>query len=285
MRRTVPAVLLAVVILLAGVLLAAPASARPSPGGGSGVPLPNSMAAVGDSITRAFDATAAGCLLSDCPQHSWSTGAAGSSSVNSHYLRILAANRRIRGQVWNQARTGAKMADLDGQLGTAAGQGVQYATVLMGANDVCTSSAATMTPTATFASQFQTALADFFAADPSARVFVSSIPNIYQLWSLEHTNPTAELEWQTFGICQSMLSSANTEADRQAVVAQEQADNNVLAAVCQQFAGCRWDNLATYDYTFRTSDVSTVDYFHPSVSGQNTLAGITWSASYWPTTR
>jgi hypothetical protein len=284
MPRTVPAVLLGIVTLLAGVLLAAPASAQPHPGG-SGVPLPNSMAAVGDSITRAFDATAGGCLLSDCPQYSWSTGTAGSSSVNSHYLRILAANKRIRGQVWNQAKTGAKMADLDGQLSTAAGQGVQYATVLMGANDVCTSSAATMTPTATFTSQFQTALADFFAADPSARVFVSSIPNIYQLWSLEHTNPTAELEWQTFGICQSMLSSANSEGDRQAVLAQEQTDNNALATVCQQFAGCRWDNLTTYDYTFRTSDVSAVDYFHPSVSGQNTLAGITWSASYWPTTR
>jgi len=284
-RRTVFATLMSV-LLLAAAVLAAPASARARPGGGgSGVPLPSSMASVGDSITRAFDATSSGCFLSDCPQYSWSTGTAGSSSVNSHYLRVLAANRKIRGQVWNDAKTGAKMADLDGQLKSAAGQGVQYATVLMGANDVCTSSAATMTPTATFESQFQTALTDFFAADPDARVFVSSIPNVYQLWSLEHTNATARFEWQTFGICQSMLSSSNTEADRQAVVAQEQADNNALATVCGQFANCRWDNLATYDYAFKTSDVSTVDYFHPSVRGQNTLAGITWSASYWPTTK
>ena len=285
MRRTVRITLLSVVLLV-GALLTAPASAGARPGGGgSGVPLPNSMAAVGDSITRAFDATSSGCLLSDCPQYSWSTGTAGSSSVNSHYLRILAANKKIRGAVWNDAKTGAKMADLDGQLQAAAGQGAQYATVLMGANDVCTSSAATMTPTATFQSQFQTALTDFFAADPGARVFVSSIPNVYQLWSLEHTSPTAQFEWQTFGICQSMLSSSITEADRQAVVTQEQADNNTLAAVCQQFANCRWDNQSTYDYAFKTSDISRVDYFHPSVSGQNTLAGITWSASYWPNTK
>jgi hypothetical protein len=285
MRRTVRITLLSVVLLV-GALLAAPASAGARPGGGgSGVPLPNSMAAVGDSITRAFDATSSGCLLSDCAQYSWSTGTAGSSSVNSHYLRILAANKKIRGAVWNDAKTGAKMADLDGQLQTAAGQVAQYATVLMGANDVCTSSAATMTPTATFESQFQTALTDFFAADPGARVFVSSIPNVYQLWSLEHTNPTAQFEWQTFGICQSMLSSSNTEADRQAVVTQEQADNNTLATVCQKFANCRWDNQSTYDYAFKTSDISRVDYFHPSVSGQDTLAGITWSASYWPNTK
>ena len=154
----------------------------------------------------------------------------------------------------------------------------------MGANDVCTSSISPMTPTATFQKQFQAALTDFFAADPNAHVSVNSIPNIYQLWSLEHSNPRAEAEWQWFGICRSMLSSSNTAADRQTVLAREQADNNALATVCNQFANCKWDNLATYNYAFTTSDISTIDYFHPSVSGQNTLAGITWGASYWPTT-
>lgn len=281
MRRPV---LLVLATAVAGLLSVASAASAASGRVATSVSLPNSMASAGDSITRAYDATPSGCFLSDCPQYSWSTGTAGKTYVNSHYLRILAANKRIRGNVYNDARTGAKMAALDGQLSTAASQRVQYATVLMGANDVCTSSISTMTPTATFEADFQTALSDFFGADPTAHVFVSSIPNIYQLWSLEHTNPTAEFEWQSFGICQSMLSSSNTEADRQTVVAQEQADNSALATVCGSFANCRWDKLATYDYAFKTSDISTVDYFHPSVSGQNTLAGITWGASYWPTT-
>ncbi len=276
MRRVT---LLFLATVLAGLVTISSAAAATS------IPLPNSMASTGDSITRAYDSTSSGCFLSDCPQYSWSTGTAGTTSVNSHYLRILAANNAIRGNVYNDAKTGAKMDALDGQLTSAASQGVQYATVLMGANDVCTSSISTMTPTATFQSEFQTALTDFFAADPNAHVFVSSIPNIYQLWSLEHTNPTAETEWQSFGICQSMLSSSNTETDRQTVLAQEQADNNALASVCSQFANCKWDNLATYNYAFKTSDISTIDYFHPSVSGQNTLAGITWGASYWPSTK
>ncbi len=277
MRRLVPAAVAAAAVL-AAVFVTASASAAT-------VPLPNSIASTGDSITRAYDSTWNGCFLTDCPQYSWSTGTAGQAYVNSQYLRILAANKRVRGHVYNDAQTGARMSALDGQLKTAASQAVQYATVLMGANDVCTSSISTMTPTATFQNEFQTALADFFAADPSAHVFVSSIPNIYQLWSVEHTNPTAEFEWQSFRICQSMLSSSNTEADRQAVLSQEEADNNALATVCGQFANCRWDNLATFDYAFRTSDISTIDYFHPSISGQNTLAGITWGASYWPTTK
>jgi lysophospholipase L1-like esterase len=273
MRR----VLLALVTALAlgGALLAPAAQAAPKPGGGS--TYPSSMAATGDSITRAFDATSSGCFLSDCPQYSWSTG----TSVNSQYARLLKANRKISGHVYNDAKTGAVMSALSGQLASAAAQQVDYVTVLMGANDLCTSSAATMTPTDTFRSQFQTAVSQFVAARPNAKVFVSSIPNIYQLWSLLHTNFAASATWSTFGICQSMLSGSNTEATRQLVVAQEQADNQVLAQVCAQFSQCRFDNLATYNTSFVTSDVSTVDYFHPSVSGQGKLANVTWAASFW----
>jgi hypothetical protein len=264
--------LLAALLAVAGVLVA-PATAQAAPA------LPSSMASTGDSITRAYDATLFGCFLADCPQYSWSTGT--SSAVSSEYRRILAANPAISGHGWNDAVTGAKMAALDGQLRSAAAQGVQYATVLMGANDLCASSAVAMTPTATFRAQFQQALADFTAADPGALVFVSSIPNIHQLWSLLHGNRTAQSTWTSFGICPSMLASTNTEAQRQQVVTQEQADNAALAEVCGQFANCRWDGLATYGYSFTTSDVSTVDYFHPSVTGQNHLAGVAWTAGYW----
>jgi hypothetical protein len=152
----------------------------------------------------------------------------------------------------------------------------------MGANDLCTSTIAGMTPTATFQAQFQAALTGYLANNPQRSVFVSSIPNLYQLWSLLHTNGSAANTWRTFGICQSMLAASNTEAQRQQVVAQEQADNQALATVCAQYANCKWDTLATYNTAFTTSDVSTVDYYHPSVSGQKKLAGITWGAGFWP---
>lgn len=258
----------------------APPAASTAPAATTSVALPNSMASTGDSITRSFNATSSGCFLSDCPQYSWSTG---TSTVSSHYQRILAANPQISGNVFNNAKTGAKMAALDAQLKTAASQGAQYVTVMMGANDVCTSSRATMTPTATLRSQFQTALSNFFAARPNSQVFLSSIPNIYQLWAVLHTNSSARNAWSWFGICQSMLASSNTEADRQAVLAHEKNDNAALASVCAQFVNCKWDNLATFNYQFTASDVSTIDYFHPSVSGQTRLAATTWSAGFWPT--
>lgn len=272
MRRW--SLLVAALLAAAGVLVA-PAAAQAA----ATVPLPSSMASTGDSITRAFDATWFGCFVADCPQYSWSTGT--STSVNSEYRRILALNPAISGHGFNDAKTGATMVDLDGQLRTAAGQGVQYATVLMGANDVCTSSASTMTATTTFQSEFQTAMSDFFATDATAHVFVSSIPNIYQLWSVLHGNAAATATWRAGNICQSMLAASNTESDRQAVVAREVADNDILRTVCEQFANCLWDGDATYDTAFTSSDVSTIDYFHPSVSGQNKLAGVAWGAGYW----
>lgn len=173
------------------------------------------------------------------------------------------------------------MAALDGQVLRAAGRHVAYLTVLMGANDVCTSSIATMTPTATFTDEFARAMQDFTARDPGATVFVSSIPSIYQLWSTLHGSRVARLWWQLLGICPSMLASSNTEAQRQQVLTQEKADNSALAAVCARYRRCLWDGLATFDVVFPADDVSTVDYFHPDEAGQALLATTTWQAGPW----
>lgn len=264
--------------LVIAVLLVAGLVASAMPAAASSIPFPNSMASAGDSITRAFDIGWC-CFLKDSPQYSWSTG--NNQAVNSQYRRLLALHAGIANHAYNDAQTGANMGALAGQVQQAAAARVDYLTVLMGANDVCTSTIAGMTPTATFQTEFQQALKDFFAADPGAHAFVSSLPDIYQLWSTLHANPSAERAWSEFKICQSMLSTGNTEAQRQQVVAQEQADNNVLIAVCAQFTNCRSDNDATYHFKFPASDVSTVDYFHPNVAGQNALASFTWAAGYW----
>jgi lysophospholipase L1-like esterase len=264
--------------LLATLVVGVPGAAQ----AGNAVPagLPASMAAAGDSISRAYDATLWGCFLADCPANSWATGS--SSTVKSHFYRARAAQPGVSVTATNVAKTGAKMADLSRQLGLV-GANVQYVTVLLGANDVCTSSLATMTPTATFRSQFDGALSAFFAGHPTSFVFVSSIPNVRQLYELFKNNSSARSTWRSFGICQSMLSSSITDDVRAQVQAREVEYNNALAAVCAAYDRCRWDNNATYTTAFTTADVSTIDYFHPSIAGQAKLARITWAASYWPT--
>src|SRR5215208_208087 len=98
---------------LAVALLAVPAAlADPAKVG-----YPASIASTGDSITRAFET----CPLpfTDCLANSWSTGT--STTVNSDYRRILAANPAISGRNYNGARTGARMVDLNGQVTAAVG--------------------------------------------------------------------------------------------------------------------------------------------------------------------
>lgn len=268
--RRLTAVLAAGAAMLAS---ATPAHAGPA--------LPNSMASTGDSITRAYDSTWWGCFLTDCPQNSWSTGTA--SSVNSQYLRIKAQNAAITGNNFNDAKTGAKMADLAGQLSTAGStQHVGYVTILMGANDVCTSSTSTMTSTADFQSQFSSALSGFIAADPGGLVYVSSLPNVVTLYNALQNNSSALSAWRNFNICQSALPPGGTDASRQLVHQREVAFNGILQSVCGQYPGnCLYDGGAGFAATYSASCISTIDYFHPNVTGEAFIAQLTWAKSYW----
>jgi lysophospholipase L1-like esterase len=216
---------LVIALLAAGMIvgLLAPVSAAASPA------LPNSMAALGDSITRADDVC---CSYSDHPGQSWSTGGAWYDGISSHYERIKRRNSAITGRAYNHAVTGAKMSAAANQARAAAAQQVAYVTVLLGANDLCTSSPSTMTPTDTFKAQFSPAMAILKQQLPRARIFVSSIPDIYQLWKVLHTNRVARAVWATAHICPSMLGASRTEAERQQVVARQVAFNQILADTC-----------------------------------------------------
>ncbi len=249
----------------AALLVSAPAAAAP----------PNSIVSTGDSITRAFN----DCWFPyvDCPAASWSTGTASYS----HYRRIQATNPGITGHSYNHAVTGADVADLDGQLAAAVSRGAEYVTILVGANDVCASSEAAMTPVGTFRAEFEQALAGFTAARPQARIFVSSIPDVHQLFQLYRWHLGANAVWAIAGICQPMLaypfSNRPADVERRERVRQRNIDYNTqLAQVCAVYTTCRFDGNAVFDTPFTRSDVSPRDYFHPSPSGQAKLAGITW---------
>ena len=274
LRRSL-AFTVALVLLLAATE-AGDASAAP--------PLPRAMAAVGDSITRAFDADPT--LFGDQPVNSWSTGV--SDPVRSHYSRLLAMGAGVRGKNHNDAASGARMADLSGQMAMVNTQAVGYVTVLMGANDVCTPSEESMTSVPAFAIQFRIAMRILTLGSPTALVYVVSMPDVYDLWSVLKDNERARFIWAAFGICQSMLANplSNAPADvaRRARVRQRAIDLNAqLRLICgQEFATtCRDDRGAAFKTKITAADVSALDYFHPSLAGQQKLAAVTWAAGSW----
>ncbi len=239
--------------------------------------IPNSMTALGDSITVAYDSSG----LGNQPANSWSTGT--STTVNSLYLRFLAQNPNISGQKTNLAVSGKKMVDLNGQASNVSAT-TEFITILMGANDVCTSSVSTMTSVTDFRTQFQTAMNTLAARAPNAKIYVLSIPDVYRLYDLFKSNASARSAWSLFKICQSMLanptSTKKADVNRRAAVRQRNIDfNSQLAQVCATYTNCIFDNNAIFNTAFTTSDVSTIDYFHPSVAGQKKLANTAWTAA------
>ncbi|WP_055597656.1 SGNH/GDSL hydrolase family protein, partial [Streptomyces hirsutus] len=233
---------------------------------------PASVAAVGDSITTGFDACA---VLTDCPEVSWATGS--SEKVDSLAVRLLgpagAAERS-----WNYAVTGARMADLPGQMARAVGRGPELVAVMAGANDACRATTSAMTPAADFRADFEEAIRTLRKALPKAQVYVASVPDLKRLWSQGRTSAMGKQVWK-LGICPSMLGDpdaldAAANERRETVQGRVEEYNKALEEVCAEDERCRYDGGAVYEYRFGTAQLSRWDWFHPSVDGQARLAEI-----------
>ena len=240
---------------------------------------PRTMAALGDSITRAFTACGRG---GDCVETSWATGTAG--DLDSHWQRLDVDDREGN---HNLAVSGARVAGLAGQVEAAVRLRPDYVTILIGANDACAGDEAAMTSVGDFTAAFDVAIDALARGLPDAGVVVLNIPGLARLWEVGRDRPDVRQAWQSHGICQSMLADpSDTGADAQArrtrVRGRVQAYNAAMAAACARHAArCRHDRNAVFDYRFDLDDVSAVDYWHPSKRGQATLARVAWKAGFW----
>lgn len=231
---------------------------------------PASVAAVGDSITRGFDACS---VLADCPEVSWATG--NDPAVNSLATRLL-GEAQAPARSWNHAVTGSRMADLPGQLAEAAVHKPGLVTVMVGSNDACRPTVSSMTPVTDFRSGFEQALAGLRAASPDSQVYVSSVPDLQRLWEQGKDLPMVRQIWK-LGICQSMLAdplsgASGATARREQVRARVVEYNEVLREVCGRDPLCRYDGGAVFQYPFDAQQLSRWDWFHPGREGQARLA-------------
>ncbi|MFF9121732.1 SGNH/GDSL hydrolase family protein [Streptomyces sp. NPDC014889] len=276
--RAAHAVVAAAVLTTAGCnaagLGAGAGASRPSAAPPDWNTSPDSVAAVGDSITRGFDSC---MVLTDCPEASWATGS--DASVNSLAVRLLGLTGAAK-RSWNFAVTGSRMSDLHSQMAQAVKKKPQLVTVMAGANDACRDSLDAMTPVAVFRAEFESAMDTLRQALPKTQVYVSSVPDLKRLWSEGRTNALGKQIWK-LGICPSMLGDADSldaaaTKRRDTVQARVRAYNEVLKEVCAKDRRCRFDNNAVFDYRFGTDQLSRWDWFHPSRDGQARLAEIAY---------
>lgn len=272
LRRVLSTLAIAALVTSGTVATASAATAAPPP--------PAKMAALGDSITLALMSCSG---LSNCQANSWATGT--TASVNSHATRLKASIAPAL-LSYNYAVSGAMSGALNAQAQSASAQAVNYVTIEIGANDACTRTVSAMTPTATFRTNVQTALATLAAGPGQPEIFVASIPNLLRMYDLNKSSSSARLTWGLLRICQSMLANPTStkpaDVQRRAAVQQRVDEyNQVLSEVCAATAKCRYDGGAVAAYAFTKADISTRDYFHPSLAGQTTMANITWPRTQW----
>ncbi|MBI3119721.1 MAG: hypothetical protein HYZ00_13590 [Candidatus Hydrogenedentes bacterium] len=238
--------------------------------------LPNSIAGLGDSITRAALAdNSIGGLSYGQPEHSWSVGYEAGDGVDSHYERVKAANPGINGNYWNLAESGAQADDLPGQANAAVATGADYVVIQMGGNDVCADSTSGMTPTATYQGHFTTALDTLQAGLPDATILVTEVVRVKRVYDVGKYNLGCQLAWSTFQWCNNVLRNGSTQ--RNAADARNIEYNNALRSLCAA-RGLPFDD-DVFEWQFSRGNLSDVDCFHPDKSGQNLLAGITYDAS------
>jgi lysophospholipase L1-like esterase len=222
-------------------------------------PAEQHIAALGDSHSAGYSATPPGGVQLE---NSWATGT--NAPVRSIYLRL----RERNGQAWrafNQADPGAGASTLSGQAAQIP-QTADLVTVEIGTNDACGLGSAS-----DFRANVAAGLAAVAERAPSARIVVVSIFNQLAVWDAVKRVPGAR-DGRMF------CTPATTVSGRPELAKAIRTMNRHLATVCRRQPRCRYDGGAAYRIRWSSADVSSVDFFHPSLSGQRKITAAVWAS-------
>ncbi len=229
----------------------------------------------------------------DHPQFSWVVGTQKGDGVNS----LLERFRALGGSpvVVDAATSGKKMNDAvrQAQVVTAAaaklGPGkTAYVTFELGTNDLCDDP---KTDAGAFADQLQSATDILETGLPQgSRVLMIPVPDFRVFRAITQADPTARAALnlpKNSRRCAPFLGSDSPTSltDASNVLASynaslEAACDHLNAAASGKVA-CTYDEELTSDRDFVIKDLSIVDYFHPSLSGQAKMADDAWKADVW----
>ena len=262
-------------------------SPRPTP---PAVRVPGLIGAIGDSLTVAVNADGA---FGDQPEHSWIVGDAPDDGVASHLERLRAFGADP--DVTTAAMPGAAVATAPGQAATVVEAAARlppgataYVTFELGANDICAASLADATDVDAFAAAVGSAFGALSDGLPSGSVLVVlSVPDVTRLRTLLEDVPRAQELHRRYGVCRAVLGEAVAPA---AVHDRIRAYNGILAAACkgldESSLDCRFDlagepSGSLFGAVFGLDELSSLDFFHPSLAGQARIADEVWPLTPW----
>ena len=268
-------------------------AASPSP---SRPPLPALLAAIGDSYTQAYSVSPK--YRYDHSQFSWVVGTDANDGVTSllEHFRSLGASPTVV----DAATSGRKMSDAlrQAQVVVAAAAKLKpgttaYVTFELGTNDLCDDPKTSAT---TFTNELQTAIDTLATGLPGgSRLLIVPVPDFRHFRTITQADPAARAAYtraQFSRRCAPFLGTDSPLSIAQASAVLASYDE-ALKAACDRLnaatgavtgaanLSCTYDEGLTSDRDFGIRDLSTVDYFHPSLSGQAKMAAAAWKADAW----
>ncbi|QAY69505.1 SGNH/GDSL hydrolase family protein [Xylanimonas protaetiae] len=256
---------------------AAPSSSAPRPSASPDAGAVASVAAVGDSITLGVNACDE---PGPCLDDSWALGTA--PGVDSFATR-LGGSGSARPATLPFAMEGATVGEALDHVQEIVDRKPDVVTVLLGANDACARTFDDMTSAEEFAASMTTLLQELADGLPDATLLAMSVPDLNQIWELGKDDPDAVGLWSKSPSCRSLLwhadSTSSDDAARRAAVDQRVRDfNAAIATACTALPTCVSDGGALHDVRFAPEDMSSIDHFHPSATGQARIAEVAWQA-------
>ena len=268
------------------------ATPTPSPTS-STAPLPAMLAAIGDSYTQAWSVSPA--YKKDHPEFSWAVGTATDDGVFSLRERFQALGAGLT--VVDAATSGKKMDDAPRQASIVVAEAAKlpagstvFVTFELGTNDLCDDP---MTSPDVFEAQLRAAVDILRTGLPrGSRILMLSMPDFVHFHAITQASPAAVAALAlraNRSNCAPFLGNETTSTMQQSTQMLAKYDS-LLTGVCAEVeAGdgpsgrlhCRTDALRLAEKDFVLADLSTADYFHPSLSGQARMAEAAWQAGYW----
>ncbi|AYG03707.1 SGNH/GDSL hydrolase family protein [Gryllotalpicola protaetiae] len=272
----------AALAVLAGVALsgcaAASHAAEPPPTASAGfLGDVATVGVLGDSMSLGVNACGHSGV---CTRASWVMGTDG--DVDSVADRIGSATGHAP-KIVNGAVNGGSVATMLTTAPQVIAAKPQLVTVLIGANDACKPSFDQMTTAAQFQTDYAELIDQVATALPDAHILALSVPDLNRLWQLGHGVAPVAAAWNRAPNCRSLLgnaaSTASADVERRTAVGKRVDDyDETIESVCAQHPNCIFDGDALHDHGFTSDEVSRVDFFHPSATGQAAIAKLAWAA-------
>jgi lysophospholipase L1-like esterase len=261
----------------------------------STAPLPSLLAAIGDSYSQAYSVSPS--YLGNNIGFSWVIGSTRNDGVFSLYERF----KTIGGApvVVDAATSGRQMKDAPRQanLVVAAAKMLKpgqtaYVTFELGTNDLCADPDPKTDPVS-FERDLATAIATLRSGLPvGSRILMLSVPDFPHFHDITQVNPAALANLalpENSNRCPPYLGDNGPFSMAQANDYLTRYDA-ALKGACRGITAtdspsgklyCTYNATLLADTDFLIGDLSTVDYFHPSLSGQARMAADAWAADVW----